>query len=95
VRYFTLRGEVDGAPVRAWWSRGRLIASPALSARAELLVRLGERFGPASGTAVVAGLGRPTAALLTVIRACDRVGEIRIGPMPVEPALRGTSGGRP
>ena len=83
IRYFALRGVVDDLPVRAWWSRQSLRASPSLLRRAELIVAMGERFVVEEGARVVsADLGRPTSALVTLIRACDRVGAVSVGPLP-------------
>ena len=71
---FRLRGVVDGAPVVADWTPGGPVASDALMVRADLVVRLAERFVGADGRQLAASLeGSPTQALLTFIRACDRV----------------------
>ncbi len=82
-RYFVLRGEVEGHPVRAMWFRGSLLASPELRQRAEVLVALGARFRVADqGRALTANLDEPAAALLTMIRACDRVRVAEFGAAP-------------
>lgn len=72
---FHLLGVVDGARVTAEWTAGRLVASESLLVRADLVVRLGERFGGFDNDAAIpAGLdGGPTRALLTCMRACDQI----------------------
>ena len=81
-RYFVVRGEVDGEPVRALWWRGTLLATGDLASRAELIVGMGERFdAPGHDTSVEASLDEPLAAMLTFVRACDRVHQVVFGPM--------------
>lgn len=79
-RFFVVAGEIEGSPVRAAWFRGSLIATEALLRRAALLVDLGEEFADDEGVALVqADLSQPVAAMLTFIRACDRVRAVRLG----------------
>jgi|SRR5579884_2547997 len=81
MRFFALLGEVDGQPVRATWLRGSLAASSALMRRAELLVAMDEVFETDDPATVVrADLRTALAAMLTLIRACDRVRSVRFGP---------------
>ena len=71
---FHLQGVVDGMRVTAEWAAGRVVGSEALLVRADLVVRLGESFAGADGALVEAGLDDgPTRALLTCMRACDRI----------------------
>jgi hypothetical protein len=82
LRFFVLDGEVDGIPVKGRWLAGSLLATQRLRQRAELLVQLEERFEvDLGGTAVPAGLTEPLAALLTLVRACDRIRSVLIGPI--------------
>lgn len=82
-RYFVVRGGLDGEPVRAVWTRRGLLASRTLQRRGELLVSMGERFeAPERGAVVAADLGQPLPALLTLLRACDRVENVVFGPLP-------------
>jgi hypothetical protein len=87
VRFFVLRGEVDGAPVTGRWLAGTLMTSPELHRRAELLVQLEERFemGMGGGGTIPAGLSQPMPALLTLVRACDRLRWVLVGPMGSTP----------
>ncbi len=74
VTAFSLDGTIEDCPVHAEWRGDRLIADPLLLERAELLVGLGERFLAGEPGAFVACLtGSPIVALLTLMRACDRV----------------------
>jgi hypothetical protein len=51
-----------------------------------MLVDLGECFaGSPSITKVAAGLEAPAEALLTLVRACDRVKMVKLGPLGGEP----------
>jgi hypothetical protein len=72
---FQVEGLLDGQPVTATWTRGRLACDPALRDRAELLVDLGEEFSDAEGRPrYAASLDGPAVAVaLTLVRACDRV----------------------
>ena len=72
---FQVQGLIDGQPVGATLTRGRLICDPALRARAELLVDLQEVFSDEEGRPRhVASLAGPDVAVaLTLLRACDRV----------------------
>jgi hypothetical protein len=80
IRYFIVRGEVEGYRVRAVWSRGHLTTSPLLQQRADVLVALGDEF--LSGDAgFAAELSHALPAMLTLIRSCDRVDSVEFGPM--------------
>jgi hypothetical protein len=72
---FEVNGLIDGQPVGATWSRGRLVCDPALWDRAQLLVDLHEVFSDEAGRpCYVASLEGPDVAVaLTLLRACDRV----------------------
>jgi hypothetical protein len=72
---FQVQGLIDGQPVGATLTCGRLICDPALRARAELLVDLQEVFSDEEGRPrYVASLEGPEVAVaLTLLRACDRV----------------------
>jgi hypothetical protein len=79
LRYVVVRGLVEGQPVSAIVrARGQLMADPALLDRARLLVSLGETFdhGRIAATLTDSHL----AVALTLIRACDRVLAIEVGP---------------
>jgi hypothetical protein len=78
---FGVEGLLDGQPVAAAWSRGRLACDPALRARAELLVDLGEVFFDDQGQPrYQASLNGPALAVaLTLVRACDRVTTLALG----------------
>ncbi|HAM03188.1 MAG TPA: hypothetical protein DCQ30_13325 [Acidimicrobiaceae bacterium] len=81
-RFFVLHGSVEDHRVRASWFRGRLLASRELLRRAEMLVDLRERFvSEPDGPVMEAGLEDPAAALLTLVRSCDRVGLVKLGPL--------------
>lgn len=81
-RMFVVRGEVEGRKVRAVWSRGSLVCSSALLERGEVLVAMGEEFGLDSGGPVlVAGFDDATAAMLTLMRACDHVHTVQFSPV--------------
>jgi hypothetical protein len=85
-RTFLVVGTVEDMSVRAFWSRRRLVVSNPLRRRAEVLVAMGERFeveGPDTAP-VTAGLEDPVPALLTLMRACDRVTAVQLGPMMVQ-----------
>ena len=80
-RFFVVHGEVEQTRVHASWFRGKLLGTPLLLDRGEILVKLGERFeNESGGIAVDADLGTPLAAMLTLVRACDRVVSVRFGP---------------
>jgi hypothetical protein len=66
---------IDGQPVVATWTQGRLVCDPALLDRAELLIDLQEVFCDEAGRPrYVASLDGPDIAVaLTLLRACDRV----------------------
>ena len=86
--FFVVRGSIGEQRVRAAWFCGGLEATTALRVRADLLVRLGETFQTQrEGPIVLAGLEEPLAAMLTVIRSCDRLLDARFG--PVEPRQLG------
>lgn len=98
-RTFLVVGVVDGLAVRAFWSRRHLVATPRLRRRAELLVAMGESFeveAPAHPP-VYAGLDEPIPALLTLMRACDQVNAVQLGPMMLQgragPATAGKATG--
>lgn len=70
---FHLEGLVDGSAVWADWTPGGLATCLPLRQRADLVVALGDSIGD-PGLEVPACLdGSPTSALLTLMRACDRV----------------------
>jgi hypothetical protein len=74
LRSFFLEGVVEHRAVHAEWRDGGLVADPLLLERAELLVSLGEQFGaPNTGPYTASLCGLPIVALLTLMRACDRV----------------------
>jgi hypothetical protein len=82
---FQVQGLIDGQPVAATLTRGRLICAPALRARAELLVDLQEVFSDEQGRPrYVASLEGPEVAVaLTLLRACDRTAGLSLSiPMP-------------
>ncbi len=92
LRYFVLHGDVAGQQVRAVWSRGALMATAELRRRGDVVVALGERFEvPDTDRTIAADLTRPAAALLTMIRACDRVHDVAFGPVA---NLSGSTGSR-
>jgi hypothetical protein len=88
VMSFALDGIIESHPVHAEWRDNRLVADPLLLERAELLVDLQEQFLPGEADAFTASLTGPAVvALLTLMRACDRVRGIdvlapRAGPGP-------------
>lgn len=87
-RFFVVLGEVQGQTVRAAWFRGSLTATGSLLARMRMLVDLGEEFTvTGEGTPVVAALEEPGPAMLTSVRACDRVRMVRFGPLDRAAAL--------
>jgi hypothetical protein len=76
---FSLDGIVDGCSVHAEWREHRLVADPLLLERAELLVELQEEFLPGEPGAFTASLtGPPVVALVTLVRACDRVQAVEV-----------------
>ena len=82
---FQVQGLIDGQPVGATVTGGRLLCDPPLRARAELLVDLQEVFSDAEGRPrYVASLEGPEVAVaLTLLRACDRVAGLSLSiPMP-------------
>jgi hypothetical protein len=82
---FQVQGLIDGQPVAATLTRGRLICDPALRARADLLVDLQEVFSDEEGRPrYVASLEGPEVAVaLTLLRACDRMAGLSLSiPMP-------------
>lgn len=70
---FHIEGVVDGATVWADWSPSGLAACPTLRQRAELVVALGDRIGGPGQEGPACLDEGPTSALLTLMRACDRV----------------------
>jgi hypothetical protein len=86
--YFMVCGRVEGRPVWAMWAGGHLSRSPALRARAEVLVAMGEQFCYEDSPAVItAALDEPLAALLTTIRACDQTNTVWLAAPPTAGAL--------
>jgi hypothetical protein len=91
-------GTIDGADVAATWTDGRLVGSPELIRRAEMLVAVGERltYGEAGDSdeadevhteapvpSFTASLaGPPLVVALTLMRACTRVTSVDL---PVQP----------
>lgn len=84
---FEVDGLIDGQPVGATWSRGRLVCDPALWDRGQLLVDLHEVFSDDAGQpCYVASLEGPDVAVaLTLLRACDRVAGFSFA-IPTPPA---------
>jgi hypothetical protein len=83
VTSFSLDGIIEACPVHAEWGGNRLVADPLLLERAELLVSIGEQFRAGEPEAFAASLsGPPIVALLTLIRACDRVQGIDVAVRP-------------
>jgi len=74
---FEVSGVVEGQNVRAHWEHGRLRLSPLLRQRGSLLMALGENFSTGR-VDFEADLSSALPALLTVLRACDRVAELRV-----------------
>jgi hypothetical protein len=80
---FMVCGRVEDHPVWAMWSAGHLSVSPALRARAEVFVALGEQFRYEDSTTVItAALDEPLAAALTTIRACDQARSVWLAAPP-------------
>lgn len=80
-RMFLVRGAIDGKAVRAVWCRDTLVCNSTLRHRAELLVAMGEEFElEPGGPVLAASLDVPTAAMLTLIRACDDVHAVQLMP---------------
>jgi hypothetical protein len=82
---FQVQGLIDGQPVAATVTRGRLLCDPALRVRAELLVDLQEVFRDEEGRPrYVASLEGPDVVVaLTLLRACDPVAGFSLSiPMP-------------
>ena len=74
---FEVSGVVEGENVRARWEHGSLRLSPSLRQRGSLLMALGESFSTGE-VDFEADLSSALPALLTVLRACDRVAELRV-----------------
>lgn len=78
-RYFVVHGEIDGTTEWARWSHGTLSVSEPLRQRAHMLIGLNEVFD--GGQSVIeADLESAFPALLTLIRSCDEVKDLRFGP---------------
>lgn len=76
---YVVTGTVDGAPVRATLERGELDLPAELRRRAQLVVDLGDTFDAGNGTLLEASLdGDPLIALLTAMRAFDRILSIEV-----------------
>lgn len=89
-RMFSVTGTVDSFPVHAFWHRGQLSLSPLLWRRAELIVALGDEFhDDERERSVSADLTEPLPALLTLMRACDRVQRISLDHPPRQEHVRG------
>jgi hypothetical protein len=71
--WFRVTGWVDGEPVQVVWSRGRYHCGKALLDRAALVVAMGDEFTDGAERRITATLDDPLAALLTFIRACDKI----------------------
>jgi hypothetical protein len=97
IASFTLEGVVEHREVRAEWRDGRLLADPLLLERAHLVVGLGEQFAVPDTDPLTASLtGLPIVALLTLMRACDRVRQVDVSaPAATAPAVNqpGPAGG--
>jgi len=72
---FLVCGRLDDDEVEARWVPGHgLMCPPALLARAEVVVALGETFSPGDGGgSVTATLDTPLSAMLTIMRAMSSV----------------------
>ncbi|HZU78679.1 MAG TPA: hypothetical protein VE991_02085 [Acidimicrobiales bacterium] len=80
-RFFALHGSIGGRRVRASWCRGHLVASEELRAMGDVLVAMGEQFTTEDHRHhVAADLTRALPAMLTLLRACERVQDVRFGP---------------
>ncbi len=83
IEYFVVRGEIDEEPVRASWFHGNLNASRRLKDRAELPVRIGEAFvADPDGQLICADLTQLVPAMLTLVRASDRIRSAAFGRLP-------------
>ena len=71
---FRLHGVVGGEQVDAMWLGQELRASEALLAQARVVVALGDVLADGRPAA----LSDPTRALLTLVRACDRVTSVEL-----------------
>lgn len=81
-RWFAIAGQVGEFEVRARWACSQLWLSPRLQDRAEAIVRRGERFVvPGTDEVVSAGLDSSIGAMLTLLRACDRIVDLGFGPV--------------
>jgi hypothetical protein len=79
VRSFSLEGVIEDRTVHAEWRDGRLMADPLLLERAQLVVGLEDQFLSPDASPLTASLnGLPIVALLTLMRACDRVRQIDV-----------------
>lgn len=76
---FRLEGCIDGHQVQGCWTPRGVAASDDLLRRAQVVVALGDTFGGFDGGTLRAALDRgPTQALLTLMRACDRVESVSV-----------------
>ena len=76
---FRVEGTVDGVRTVACLVDGRLDCSPAVAARAQVVVALGEAFAGLEGSPVPASLdGSATSVLLTVMRAFSTIDSVEI-----------------
>ena len=92
---FRLEGRIDGHRVQGSWTPRGVAASDDLLRRAQVVVALGDTFGGFDGGTLQAALDRgPTQALLTLMRACDRVESVSVTVgRPAASAVRTRSGG--
>lgn len=83
LRCFRLRGVVGTFPVTAVLRGTEVLADVILLQRAALLVQLGDYFETPDRPAIAASLVAPIeAVILTLVRACDRVLDVELGPAP-------------
>jgi hypothetical protein len=79
MEYIQLHGTVEDQPVSAVFEDGQFLIDEPLWKRADLLVAMSEVFGGEDGAISPATLDGPLiAAAVTLIRACDRVVDVKI-----------------
>ncbi len=88
IRWFSITGECEHRRLPARWSHGELICPRPLLDRAFALAEDGLTFGDGDES-VLASLGAPFPALLTLMRAYDRVEVVRVGGWRCQPPRLG------